>query len=126
MVLERKSNLVMPSHYVELDREEMSYVEGGGTITYSFSLTISGSTLKSLLANTISVGLTALVSAGLSALGLSAVAVAVAKIFVSTLTKLFANTILSNLTLDDLQISASLKIWIPFVKSKTVSTVLSF
>ena len=29
MVLERKSNLVMPSHYVELDREEMSYVEGG-------------------------------------------------------------------------------------------------
>lgn len=33
MVLERKSNLVMPSHYVELDREEMSYVEGGGILT---------------------------------------------------------------------------------------------
>lgn len=29
MVLERTSNLVMPSHYVELDSEEMSYVEGG-------------------------------------------------------------------------------------------------
>ena len=32
MVLERTSNLVMPSHYVELDRDEMSYVDGGGTI----------------------------------------------------------------------------------------------
>ncbi len=29
MVLERKSNLVMPTHYVELDEEEMSYVKGG-------------------------------------------------------------------------------------------------
>ncbi len=29
MVLDRKSNLVMPTHYVELDREEMSYVDGG-------------------------------------------------------------------------------------------------
>lgn len=29
MVLERTSNLVMPSHYVELDMEEMSYVDGG-------------------------------------------------------------------------------------------------
>lgn len=29
MVLERTSNLVMPSHYVEIDREEMSYVDGG-------------------------------------------------------------------------------------------------
>ena len=28
-VLNKTSNLVMPSHYVELDREEMSYVEGG-------------------------------------------------------------------------------------------------
>ena len=32
MVLERTSNLVMPSHYVELDRDEMSYVDGGGKI----------------------------------------------------------------------------------------------
>lgn len=30
MVLERTSNLVMPSHYVELDNDEMSYVDGGG------------------------------------------------------------------------------------------------
>lgn len=28
-VIERKSNLVMPVHYAELDSEEMSYVEGG-------------------------------------------------------------------------------------------------
>ena len=28
-VRERKSNLVMPVHYAELDSEEMSYVEGG-------------------------------------------------------------------------------------------------
>ena len=29
MILERKSSLVMPTHYVELDMEEISYVEGG-------------------------------------------------------------------------------------------------
>lgn len=29
MVLERTSCLVMPSHYVELDEKEMSYVDGG-------------------------------------------------------------------------------------------------
>lgn len=29
IVLERASNLVLPSHYVELDKEEMSYVDGG-------------------------------------------------------------------------------------------------
>ena len=29
-VIERRSDLVMPTHYVELDNEEMSYVEGGG------------------------------------------------------------------------------------------------
>ena len=29
MTIERKSNLVMPSHYVELDRDEMSYIDGG-------------------------------------------------------------------------------------------------
>lgn len=29
-VLERTSNLVLPTHYVELDRDEMSYVDGGG------------------------------------------------------------------------------------------------
>lgn len=28
-VLNKASNLVMPTHYVELDRDEMSYVEGG-------------------------------------------------------------------------------------------------
>ena len=28
-VFEKRSNLVMPTHYVELDSEEMSYVDGG-------------------------------------------------------------------------------------------------
>ena len=28
-ILEKRSNLVMPTHYVELDSEEMSYVDGG-------------------------------------------------------------------------------------------------
>lgn len=28
-VFEKRSNLVMPTHYVELDSEEMSYVEAG-------------------------------------------------------------------------------------------------
>ena len=32
-VIERKSNLVMPVHYAELDSEEMSYVEGGGIVS---------------------------------------------------------------------------------------------
>lgn len=35
MVLERTSNLVMPSHYVELDDEEMSYVDGGIYVSYN-------------------------------------------------------------------------------------------
>ena len=35
MVLERTSNLVMPSYYVELDSEEMSYVTGGEVISLS-------------------------------------------------------------------------------------------
>ena len=29
IVLNKTSNLVMPSHYIELDREEMAHVEGG-------------------------------------------------------------------------------------------------
>lgn len=29
LALERRSNLVMPTHYVELDDEEMAYVDGG-------------------------------------------------------------------------------------------------
>lgn len=35
MVLERTSSLVMPTHYVELDSEEMSYVTGGEVISLS-------------------------------------------------------------------------------------------
>ena len=35
MVLERKSNLVMPLNYIELDSEEMMYVEGGVYISYT-------------------------------------------------------------------------------------------
>lgn len=35
LTLERKSNLVMPVHYTELDSEEMSYVEGGLYLSYS-------------------------------------------------------------------------------------------
>lgn len=35
MVLEKKSSLVMPTYYVELDRDEMCYVEGGATQTYT-------------------------------------------------------------------------------------------
>ena len=42
MVLKKKSNLVMPSHYVELDREEMMYVEGGGRFTVTVSCTAGG------------------------------------------------------------------------------------
>lgn len=43
MVLERTSNLVMPSHYVELDKEEMSYVNGGlGPVTWFFLGIVAG------------------------------------------------------------------------------------
>ena len=40
MVLNRTSSLVMPSYYVELDRDEMAYVEGGVncyTVTSNFT-----------------------------------------------------------------------------------------
>lgn len=30
VAMNKTSNLVMPKHYVELDKDEMSYVEGGG------------------------------------------------------------------------------------------------
>ena len=33
-ILEKRSNLVMPTHYVELDSEEMSYIEGGLYLSY--------------------------------------------------------------------------------------------
>ena len=35
MTIERKSNLVLPSQYVELDREEMAYIEGGDYVISS-------------------------------------------------------------------------------------------
>ena len=60
MVLERKSNLVMPKHYVELDQEEMSYVDGGLFIGFSASKEscvslfnfVSGSVAKRAFAGT--------------------------------------------------------------------------
>jgi hypothetical protein len=42
-----RSNLVLPTTGVELDREEMSYIEGGGS--YSFSVRISAETVGSLI-----------------------------------------------------------------------------
>ena len=42
----RKSNLVVPEGFVELDREEMTYVDGGGisrdTMTLTLDITIIG------------------------------------------------------------------------------------
>lgn len=35
MILDRTSSLVMPQHYVELDRDEMSYVDGGIYVSYN-------------------------------------------------------------------------------------------
>jgi hypothetical protein len=31
------NGMVMPSKYIEIDREEMTYIEGGGTITITLS-----------------------------------------------------------------------------------------
>ena len=41
IVLNKTSNLVMPSHYIELDREEMRYVDGGIYLLNSFCATIT-------------------------------------------------------------------------------------
>ena len=41
-VVEKRSNLVMPTHYVELDSEEMSYVDAGGRIKITVSCTLGG------------------------------------------------------------------------------------
>ncbi len=49
LVLNKTSNLVMPSHYVELDSDEMSYVEGGGIISYNVEIYLCESTLKSIM-----------------------------------------------------------------------------
>lgn len=49
-VLNKTSNLVMPMHYVELDKEEMSYVEGGlyigQEVVDSIVFAISATTLQ--------------------------------------------------------------------------------
>ena len=36
----RKSNLVVPEGFVELDREEMTYVDGGGMISVNISFSV--------------------------------------------------------------------------------------
>lgn len=35
-IKEKRSNLIMPTHYLELDEEEMAYVDGGGFTLYSW------------------------------------------------------------------------------------------
>ena len=41
-LVERKSNLVLPKNCIELDREEMSYVDGGLYISNSVCMAITG------------------------------------------------------------------------------------
>lgn len=47
LILNKTSNLVMPTNYIELDNEEISYVDGGGS--YSFKIRISAETVGSLI-----------------------------------------------------------------------------
>ena len=37
-VLRREYNLQLPNNYVEIDRDEMEYVDGGGSVTLSISV----------------------------------------------------------------------------------------
>lgn len=49
LVVSKRSNLVMPTHYVELTDEEMSYVEGGDYV-------ISSATCNNIIAAFLGVG----------------------------------------------------------------------
>lgn len=66
MTIERKSNLIMPTHYVELDKDEMSYVDGGIYLNNGFCCAITGI-----------LGISALIGSGI-AIGASAAKIAVA------------------------------------------------
>lgn len=46
MVLERTSNLVMPSHYIELDIDKMSYVDGGWKWSWGGFLSVIGGVIS--------------------------------------------------------------------------------
>ena len=49
-----KSNLILPTNYYELDREEMSYVEGGGTLNISVTISCTfGGLIEGLLSGVI-------------------------------------------------------------------------
>ncbi len=51
--VERKSNLVVPEGFVELDREEMTYVDGGGTITLGVTFTLGSVISASIVSSVI-------------------------------------------------------------------------
>lgn len=124
MVLQRTSNLVMPTHYMELDKEEMSYVEGGGIISYNIEIYLCESTLKSIMTGLVSAiasSVTSLICSYCGPIG------AVLSPFVSTLVGIVAGIIADKIQQNSDWAAGGLRcqltafaLWIPFVTSKSI------
>lgn len=122
-VLNKTSNLVMPMHYVELDNEEMSYVEGGGIIAYNVEIYLCESTLKSIMTGLVSgifSNVTTLICSffGSIGLGFSLLSVAVGIIAGVIADKIQQN---SDWAVGGLRFQmTAFALWIPFVRSDSV------
>lgn len=102
--------LVMPSNYVAMDEEEMTYVEGGGTIKLNFSRDF----LRDCLTATLS-GVTGIVCGIIG----TAVGGSVGCIIGCGIGAALGWIIGGSIARSNIKDGATLKIWIPFVKSKT-------
>ena len=56
-VKKKRSNLVMPTHYQELTREEMEYVDGGAALTLAVAIKLSAKVIAASYATAFALGL---------------------------------------------------------------------
>ncbi|MCM1367580.1 MAG: Blp family class II bacteriocin [Roseburia sp.] len=116
-VLNHVSNLVMPTHYVELDSDEMSYVDGGWIVTVNLHLYISmGGLISGLASGFITGAITAACVSMFASVGhvVGAVLGAVAGLIISSVinSAINAGGGTSSITL----LRKSFKMWIPFAR----------
>ncbi len=123
-VLNKTSNLVMPSHYVELDSNEMFYVEGGGIISYDVEIYLCESTLKSImtgLVSTIASSVTTLICSfcGPAGAALSPLLSALAGIAAGVIADKIQQN--SDWAAGGLRLQmTAFALWIPFVRSDSI------
>ncbi|MCI9370376.1 MAG: hypothetical protein HFH65_08685 [Lachnospiraceae bacterium] len=102
--------LVMPSSYIAMDEEEMTYVEGGGTIKLNFSRDF----LRDCLTATLS-GVTAIVCGIIGTVAGGPLGCIIGGGIGAALGWIIGGSIARS----KIKNGATVKIWIPFVKSRT-------